>query len=209
VTTVNADELAEDQRWQSWIGRLSDGDELVIAEFWREYSGRLQGLAAQNLKAGLQRRVDPEDVVQSACRTFLRRLQAGDFELEGAENLWRLLCVITLAKVRAQARFHQRAKRSIENEQRLDAAPEESRAPGFQPAQRGPAPDEAAAFADQLDNLLARLDDEERQVVQLKLEDRTNDEIAHSMQCSERTVRRILNRVRSRLRTMLSEQDTP
>jgi RNA polymerase sigma factor (sigma-70 family) len=207
VNTVNADEQGDDDRWQSWIGRLSDGDERVIGEFWREYSGRLQGLAAQHLKVGLRPRVDPEDVVQSACRTFLRRLQAGDFELEGAENLWRLLCVITLAKVRAQARFHQRGKRSIENEQRLDGHPEESRAPGYQAVAPGPAPDEAAAFADQLDKLLAQLDDEERQVVQLKLEDRTNDEIAHAMQCSERTVRRILNRVRSRLRSILAESN--
>jgi RNA polymerase sigma factor (sigma-70 family) len=205
---VNAEEL-DDQQWRRWIDRLSDGDEEVIGEFWREYSGRLQGLAAQHLKIGLRQRVDPEDVVQSACRTFLRRLQAGDFELAGAENLWRLLCVITLAKVRAQARFHQRGKRSIENEQRLDGNPEESRSPGFQAVERGPSPDEAAAFADQLDNLLARLDEEERQVVQLKLEDRTNDEIAQAMQCSERTVRRILNRVRSRLRSMLSEASSP
>jgi RNA polymerase sigma factor (sigma-70 family) len=204
---VDANQEFEEQKWQSWIGRLAGGDEQVIGEFWREYSGRLQGLAAQHLKVGLRTRLDPEDVVQSACRTFLRRLQAGDFELEGAENLWRLLCVITLAKVRAQARFHQRGKRSIENEQRLDGSPEESYAPGYQAVERGPAPDEAAAFADQLDNLLGRLDDEERQVVQLKLEDRTNDEIAHVMQCSERTVRRILNRVRSRLKTMLSEQE--
>jgi RNA polymerase sigma-70 factor (ECF subfamily) len=204
---VDETERDDDQRWQSWLARLSGGDELVIAEFWKEYNGRLQGLAAQHLKDGLKRRVDPEDVVQSACRTFLRRLQAGDFELESAENLWRLLCVITLAKVRTQARFHQRGKRSIEQEQPLDGRPDESRAPGFQAVQRGPAPDEAAVFADQLNHLLARLDEEERRVVQLKLEDRTNEEIAHAIQCSERTVRRILNRVRSRLRTMLSEDE--
>lgn len=195
----------EEQQWESWLRRLADGDEQVVAEFWNAYNRRLQGLAAQHLKVGLRRRVDPEDVVQSACRTFLRRLHAGDFELVGAESLWRLLCVITLAKVRKQARFHQRGKRSIEHEQPLGRPGEESRAPGLEAVERGPTPDEAAAFADQLDNLLGALDEEERRVVQLKLEDRTNEEIAQAMQCSERTVRRILNRVRSRLQTMLVE----
>ncbi len=197
--------MDEERQWESWLARLAEGDEQVVAEFWNAYNRRLQGLAAQHLKVGLQRRIDPEDVVQSACRTFLRRLHAGDFELAGAENLWRLLCVITLAKVRQQARFHQRGKRSIEQEQPLSGRSDGSRAPGYEAVERSPTPDEAAAFADQLDNLLSALDTEERQVVQLKLEDRTNEEIARQMQCSERTVRRILNRVRSRLHALLAE----
>ncbi len=199
------EQQAEDARWRDWLSRLAEGEDQVVAEFWTAYGGRLQGLAAQHLKAGLKRRVDPEDIVQSACRTFLRRLHTGDFELEGAENLWRLLCVITLAKARSQARFHQRGKRSIDQERPLGGGIEESRAPGYEAVERGPTPEEAAAFADQLDNVLARLDDEARQVLNLKLEDCTNDEIAQKMQCSERTVRRILNRVRHHLRDTLSE----
>jgi RNA polymerase sigma factor (sigma-70 family) len=201
-----SDDQPEDQQWDDWLGRLMDGEDQVVADFWRQYGGRLQGLAARHLKLSLQRRVDPQDVVQSACRTFLRRLQAGDFELAGTENLWRLLCVITLAKARKQARYHQRGKRSIERERSLDSGGEEDRAPLFEAVERGPTPDEAAAFADQLEKLLAGLDDEERQLVLLKLEERTNDEIAQVLQCSERTVRRTLNRVRSRLQAMLSEE---
>jgi RNA polymerase sigma-70 factor (ECF subfamily) len=196
----------DERQWDDWLGRLSRGDDQVVAEFWRDYGARLQGLAARQLKLSLRRRVDPQDVVQSACRTFLRRLQAGDFALDGAENLWRLLCVITLAKARRQARFHHRGKRSIARERSLDAAGDDQRAPLYEAVERGPTPEEAAAFGDQLEKLLAGLDEEERQLVLLKLEDRTHDEIAHALRCSERTVRRILNRVRSRLQGMLAEE---
>jgi len=55
----------------------------------------------------------PEDLVQSACRTFLRRAQIGQFRLADSEELWRLLCAITLTKVREQTRFHMRQKRGL------------------------------------------------------------------------------------------------
>ena len=47
--------------------------------------------------------------------------------------------------------------------------------------------------------MLAGLDDEERQVVDQKLQELTNDEVAQRLGSSERTVRRILKRVQSRL----------
>ena len=43
------------------------------------------------------------------------------------------------------------------------------------------------------------LDDEERKIVLLKLEQRTNEEIAAACQCAERTVRRLLKRVEVRV----------
>jgi RNA polymerase sigma factor (sigma-70 family) len=42
------------------------------------------------------------------------------------------------------------------------------------------------------------LDDEERRLVQSKLDGATHDQIAQELDCSERTVRRLLERVRQR-----------
>ena len=195
--------MDNDLDWKEWMTRLVDGDSRAEHDFWNQYGERLQRLAAQHLSDGLRRRVGAEDVVQSACRTFLRRAQGGQFELSDSDSLWRLLCAITLTKVRQQARFHGRQKRAVGQEQYLNA--EGSRAAGGPVISPEPTPDEAAEFADQLEQLLSLLDEEEREVVVLKLEQNTNEEVARHLQCSERTVRRIVKRLQARLKERLLE----
>src|SRR5439155_16100737 len=122
----------------------------------------------------------------------------GEFQLADSEALWRLLCAITLTKVREQVRFHQRRKRGLDQE----VQPEAESRPGaahFEPVDPGPSPAEAAEFADQFQQLMASLDDEERQLVDLKLQQYTNEEAAERLGCSERTVRRLLKRMQDRL----------
>ena len=67
--------------------QLAQGNPEAEHEFWNLYGERLQRLASQHLSSGLRRRVGAEDVVQSACRTFLRRAQDGQFEFSDAESL--------------------------------------------------------------------------------------------------------------------------
>jgi RNA polymerase sigma-70 factor, ECF subfamily len=186
--------------WQRLIDGLRSGDQHVVQEFCRLYAGPLELLAEQRLANRLRRRVGPEDVVQSVCRTFLRRMRAGEFQLPDSESLWRLLCTITLVKIREQARLHQRQKRDLSREVPIAslAAHEEGAQGEFEAA--APTPDQAAEFADQFEQLIGTLDDEESRLVQLKLEQYTNDEAAVHLGCSERTVRRILKRVQERLK---------
>ena len=187
-----------DDRWDRLIRGLRDGDRAAAHDFWEQYGPLLHAVAEKNLAGGLRRRVGPEDVVQSACRTFLRRAQQGEFQLADSDGLWRLLCAITLTKIREQTRYHLRQKRGLDQE--VHAAPTEAgdqtdwglRAPG-------PTPAEAAEFADQFQQLLATLDEEERRIVELKLQDCTHEEVATQLGCSERTVRRILKRVQAQL----------
>ena len=186
-----------DDGWERTIQGLRHGDRLIVEEFCQRYGAALERLAAKHLPAGLQRRVGPEDVVQSVCRTFLRRTQGGEFHLNDSEDLWRLLCAITLTKVREQARFHLRQKRGVNQE--ASAVSADAMASVFHPAAPGPTPAEAAEFADQFEQIIASLDDEERQVVDLRLQECTAEEMARRMGCSERTVRRILKRVQTLL----------
>ena len=101
----------QDQDWQDWVRALVEGDEQVAGQFWDQYGHRLQGLAAEYLTTRLYRREGPDDIVQSVCRTFLRRARIGQFELHDSESLWRLLCAITVNKVRQKARFHARLRK--------------------------------------------------------------------------------------------------
>jgi RNA polymerase sigma factor (sigma-70 family) len=179
-------EKADD--WNCLIEGLRRGDEQVARQFWQEYGPLLHRVADRHLPAVLRRRVEAEDVVQSALRTFLRRVQDGQFQMEDQDGLWRLLSAITLNKLRWQTRFHFRRKRGLNREQAVEP-PSGEEGEAFQPAAPGPTPAEAAEFADQFQQLLASLDEE----------DCTNDEVAQRLGCSERTVRRILNRVKNHL----------
>lgn len=195
--------MTEEERWQRLIDGLRQGDPKIAQEFWNQYGEMLHRLAEKNLAPGVRRRIGPEDVVQSACRTFLRRAQVGEFQLADADSLWRLLCAITLTKVREQTRFHLRQKRGLDQEVHAAELSTIGRADFHGQTAGGPTPAEAAAFSDQFQQLLVDLDDEERQIVELKLQECTHEEIADKLGCSERTVRRIVKRVQERLQSVL------
>ena len=183
------------------IHALRAGDSLAEQKFWQNYGPVLENVARRHLGGQLQRRFGPDDVAQSACRTFLRRAQLGQFQLPDASALWQLLCAITLSKVREQARYHRRQRRS--NDRELSFATADDETPGFDPLDRQPTPEEAAAFADQFHHLMASLDEEERAIVVLKLQDMANPDIAETVGCSQRTVRRIVERLRERFEKAL------
>jgi RNA polymerase sigma-70 factor, ECF subfamily len=153
---------ASPDRWQHYIDGLRRGAPDIVRAFWGEYGPALERLARSRLAPQVQRRVGPDDVVQSAVRTFLRRA-GGDnpFQLDDTEALWNLLCAITLTKVREKVRFHRRLRRGVDREVGLGAS-DDSFAPAAGVADRGPAPEEAVEFADQFDHLLESLDPEER-----------------------------------------------
>jgi len=197
--------MAGDSAWEredAWgeiVEGLRTGNPSVIRHFCRRYGSSLERLAERHLASGMRRRVGADDVVQSACRTFLRRAQIGEFELSDCEGLWGLLCAITLTKVREQTRYHLRGKRGLDRE--VHGAGHVSGEPSmfFDQAAAEPSPAEAAEFTDQFTQLIASLDEEGRQLVDLKLQQFTNEEIAVRLGCSERTVRRILKRVQESL----------
>jgi hypothetical protein len=69
--------MYDDERWQRWVKGFREGDPLVWQEFWEQYGPMLHQIAAKHMTDRLARRVGPEDVVQSACRTFFRRGRLG------------------------------------------------------------------------------------------------------------------------------------
>src|SRR4051812_50134846 len=66
-----------------------DHDEAAAEELFRRYSGRLTALARSRLSHALATRVDAEDVVQSAYRSFFRLARGGGVLLRGSGGPWR------------------------------------------------------------------------------------------------------------------------
>ena len=190
--------------WQVWIDAVRQGDAVALADFWSRYASPLLRLAERNIQQNLRRRVDPEDVVQSAFRTVLRRMQGGEFLVDDDEQLWKLLCAVTLNKSRRQARRHLQQKRAVDREMYIDQA--EAQMAGVESDL--PSPTDAAILVDLIEHIVhSTVDEEERSVLLLKLEDYSNQEIADQMERSERTVRRIMGRIKSRCVQMLEAEE--
>lgn len=193
VKVIRVDDNGKDllARWQA-------GDQQAAEELFHRYADRLIALARGRLSAKLAGRVDPEDVVQSAYRSFFADAQAARYRIERGGDLWRLLVSITLHKLQDQVDRHTADKRSIDAECRFGS---EDSLIGIRPhlLSRDPSPIEAATLADELEQVMRRLQPAERRMLELRLQGYNLEEIAAAMDCSERTVIRTLNRVKQQL----------
>jgi eukaryotic-like serine/threonine-protein kinase len=172
------------------LARYRQHDPAAAEELFRRYAERLTRLARSRLARKLAARIDPEDVILSAYRSFFLLARGGGVALRESGDLWRLLVRITLRKVYRSARRHYAECRSVEREQPLSGesgAALEAAALG-----REPTPGEAAALLDELRCLLAPLGPVQRRIVELRLQGHEVDEIATEVRRSPRTVRRTL-----------------
>jgi RNA polymerase sigma-70 factor (ECF subfamily) len=113
--------------------------------------------------------VDADDIVQSVFCAFFEAARRGLYDVPDGEDLWRLILVIALNKVRAKRVFHRAAKRDV----RL-TAPADCLQSQWQPDDDLPARLLRIAFEDALE----QLDDPQRKMVDLLLEGHEVAEIA-------------------------------
>ncbi len=172
------------------LARHLQHDAAASEDLFRRYADRLMRLARSRLSRRLAARVDAEDVVLSAYRSFFVLVQGGDILLGESGDLWRLLVRITLRKVCHNARRHRARCRSVEREQPWPGP--DSDMPDAALLAREPTPAQAAALADELRVLLAPLGPIPRRIAELRLLGYEAEEIANLVGRTARTVRRIL-----------------
>jgi RNA polymerase sigma-70 factor (ECF subfamily) len=193
------------------IGPASDDPDGVLLEHFRagcedaaqylydRYASRLKAMAAGGRAPDLSQRLDADDIVQSVFRSFFRRASRGQYQVPDGEDLWKLLLVITLHKLRSAGAFHRAAKRDVRatrgGDRLLDLASSQR---GF---------DEAAFLEMRLliGDLVARLPEAQRRMIELRLEGHEVAEIAVRTQRSKRSVERVLQDFRGALRAKLEE----
>ena len=186
--------------------RSADAAERDLAArlIWRRYFHDLLELARNNLNRRIRRRADEEDVLQSMYKSFCLRQQRGEFDLAGRDELWKLLVTITLRKAQNTAKAHRRGKRDIAREQTI-ADQGQAGSAGWLLEEldaAGPSPGEAALLNEALERRLEALGDSElRQIALWRLEGYTNREVADRLDCTERSVERRLERIRSKWRS--------
>jgi RNA polymerase sigma-70 factor (ECF subfamily) len=180
------------------LARLRAGDQGAAAEIFHRFTARLIGLARLHLDARVRQKVDPEDVLQSAYRSFFQRHAEGEFDLKDWDGLWSLLTVITLRKCgRWREHFHA-ACRDVRVEVASPSAENDSNA-SWQALADEPTPTEAAMLAEAVEGLLQEAEGRDRDIVELALQGYHAREIAEQLDRPRRTVSRVLEQVKQRL----------
>jgi DNA-directed RNA polymerase specialized sigma24 family protein len=186
-----------------WLDGVKSGEHADIQRLWDRYFQRLVQLAGTKLPRHARRMIDEEDVAISAFHSFCDRAGKGQFpELDGRDQLWRVLFAITVRKVCSSIRYQTRAKRGgghVLGESAMGGPNPEFDADGLARILGSePSPDDAAEFADELQALYSKLEDETlRAIAFMKLEGQASEEIAASLGVTRRTVDRKLAIIRA------------
>src|SRR5262245_63507372 len=104
---------------QSLLERLRAGDEDAAAEVFNRFAHRLIALARKQLQQTIRSKEDPEDVVQSAYRSFFWRQREGQFHIDNWDDVWGILTVITVRKCGRRMSYFRAARRNVRREVRL------------------------------------------------------------------------------------------
>lgn len=181
------------------LDRLARRDSDAAAEIHRRYTPRLVALARTRLDGPIRAKTSPESAVQSALGSFFRRYDDGEFRIGNWDDLWGLLAIITVRKSVNRARYFLREQRNVNREQPLPC--ESDSADGCQYlAGAAPDPADAAILAETIAIVMKDLNDNDRRIVECLLAGHTVEETRRIIKCSDRTVRRVRERVRDRLR---------
>jgi RNA polymerase sigma-70 factor (ECF subfamily) len=177
--------------------RLHSGDDAAAQELFGRFTHQLIALALRHIDAGLRHKVDPEDIVQSAFKSFFFRYRAGNLDVANWNSLWGLLTLIAVRKCAERVAYHKAERRDASREVHSPAGDEA--APFAVPLGREPTPLEAAMLSETVEHLFAGLDEEERPILELSLQGYTTREIGERLGRAERTVRLLREGVRHRL----------
>ena len=189
-----------------WIGDLKVGGDAGAQPLWERYFERLVFVARAKLRAASPNGIvaDEEDAALSALDSLFRGIERDRFpKLDDRDDLWRLLVVITKRKVLDQVRYGRTLGRgSGQVIREVDLFGEVETGAGLdQVIDPEPTPEFAVMLAEEAQRRLASLGDPKLQeVVVLKMEGFTNDEIADKLKSSRSSVQRKLDVIRNEWR---------
>jgi RNA polymerase sigma-70 factor (ECF subfamily) len=180
------------------LERFRRGEQFAATLLYLRYAPRLLALAQSRCSSALAHRLDSEDIVQSVFRRFFRRARSGGYEVPVGAELWRLLLVIALNKIRAAEAHHRAVKRDVGATATADGL-EESLADSAGDDGNG------AYLRLVVSEALERLPAHLREIVELRLQGYEVREIVELTGRAMRSVERLLQEARAELRDSLGE----
>jgi RNA polymerase sigma-70 factor, ECF subfamily len=182
------------------LERSRDGNQDAARLLYLRYAKRLNRLVEKQCSVGLARRAGIEDIVQSVFGSFFRRIRRGSYDVPDGDDLWKLLLVITLHKIRKRAAYHHAAKRDAHRTTGGEAA---RRQLEFQP-DGGQSQD--GYFVLVVEEILEQLPPQARDMVRLRIDGYEVAEVARKLGRSRRTVERTLQEIRLKMGQLLQEE---
>jgi RNA polymerase sigma-70 factor (ECF subfamily) len=183
------------------ILRSRAGEQDAATILYRRYVNRLKSLVRRRCSKELARCAGVEDIVQSVLATFFRRVGQGFYDIPDGEDVWKVLLVIALNKVRTQATYYyadkRDAHRTINGTEALDRLK-------LHGDQRDIANRDLEVL---LQEVLERLPSRKAILVRLLIDGFTIDEIARITQRAKRTVERVIHETRLTLSELLLKED--
>lgn len=173
----------------SLVRAYRTGDESAAAALFQRYATRVKALAGTRCTGTYTARFDADDIVQSVFKALFQGIRQSTYQVPADGQLWGLVLVLALNKIRSQVDHHRAAKRNVHRTQQAEALTH-------------PPQDEDAStdfLRVVLDDLMTGLPDSNRAIVQLRMEGYEVKEIATHTGRSRRTVERVLNDFRTRI----------
>jgi RNA polymerase sigma-70 factor, ECF subfamily len=183
------------------VGRYREGDQNAATQLYFRYARRLTALVRRRCSANLARAAGVEDIVQSVFKTLFHRIGQGYYDIPDGDELWKLLLVITLNKIRAKATYAHAVKRDARRS--TDAAMARQRIETVE-CVRTSETDHAELI---LTEILERLPPQHRFMLRLRIDGYTVEEIGSTTGRSRRSIERILQETREKLRGLLQEDN--
>lgn len=192
---INCDGLDE-ASFEALMSQIAGGSEEAVWALLDRYTRNLVRAVRRRLPHEIRTKLDSMDIVQSVWKSFLRggaRPPENASVEQFAAYLFGMARLKTLEKHR---RYTRHAKFDIRREQPLGTikgANPEGRNDQHCTDYRHESPSTVAEIRDDWKQALCKVGDRGRQVVQLRLQGLTLDEVAQRMAISKSTVRRILD----------------
>jgi RNA polymerase sigma factor (sigma-70 family) len=188
--------MPDDEGFTDLMARAKAGDQAAIREFLSRFDREVQMMVRALLPKKLRNQYDSVDFAQAVWQSFFSDLPQEAPEFENARHLRKYLAGVVRNKVHEQHRRLTRSQKyDIWREERLyirkggQDVPREVVSPD-------PSPSQAAQASDRLAQLTAGRSQHEVDVIRLRRQGMTFEEIASVTGIKERTARRIIESAR-------------
>jgi len=198
---VSVDFASQDEELsdRSLVAQIRSGDQEAANALYERYSQRLFGLAHRQMSERVRRLTEPEDIVQSAFRSLFRGVYSGSYDAPEGCSLWQLLAVIAMNKVRRKVS----RDKSVQPSLSIGVSSSEGAAIDV------PEVRETEGLENALRDALECLRPMEQDVVRLRVQGFTVEEISEKLNRSRRTVERTLQQARESLADHLLDETAP
>src|SRR5262245_32844606 len=167
--------MPPDPSFDELIRRVGAGDDQAAARLVRDFEPAVRRVLRARLRDNTptRREFDSMDICQSVMANFFVRAATGQFDLKGPDDLIKLLLTMTRNKLAEKMRRQHRQRR---DSRRTVGGVEELALAG-----QGPSPSGVLAGKELLNEVRQRLGEDDRQLVELRSQGLSWEEVAASL----------------------------